>query len=45
MGLVKAFAHFEKFSDVLGDPYDPDKNPKGVINMGVAENVGYAPYL
>ena len=24
---------------ILGNPYDPDKNPEGVVNLGVAENV------
>lgn len=29
----------EKFKIILSDPYDPDTNPDGFINMGVAENV------
>ena len=37
--LAKSFGAFEKFKDVFGNPYDPDKNPKGLINIGVAENV------
>lgn len=24
---------------ILGNPYDPNKNPEGVVNLGVAENV------
>ena len=37
--LEKAFGAVEKLQDVFKNPYDPVKNPKGVINMGVAENV------
>lgn len=37
------FAHIgegmEKYKIILSDPYDPDTNPDGFINMGVAENV------
>ena len=29
----------EKFKAILGDPYDPETNPNGFINMGTAENV------
>lgn len=28
-----------KFKTILSNPYDPDTNPDGFINMGVAENV------
>ena len=28
-----------KFKKILGNPYDPDSNPDGFVNMGVAENV------
>lgn len=37
------FAHVgEKlgsFKTILSNPYDPDTNPDGFINMGTAENV------
>lgn len=29
----------DKFRTILKDPYDPDTNPDGFINLGVAENV------
>lgn len=28
-----------KFKTILSNPYDPDTNPGGFINMGTAENV------
>lgn len=38
------FAHIGenlgKFKTILSNPYDPDTNPDGFINMGIAENVG-----
>lgn len=38
-----SFAHIgenlEKFKTILSDPYHPDTNPDGFINMGTAENV------
>ena len=30
----------EMFSSVLSDPYHPQKNPNGFVNMGTSENVG-----
>ena len=29
----------DKFRDILDDPYDPDTNPNGYVNIGVSENV------
>jgi hypothetical protein len=29
----------KKFSAILADPYDPDNNPDGIVNIGTAENV------
>ena len=31
---------FEKIIDILQDVYDEETNPKGWVNLGVAENVG-----
>lgn len=37
--LAKAGEFMDKFKTILSDPYDPDRNPEGFINMGVSENV------
>lgn len=29
-----------KFFDVLNDLWDPETNPEGIVNLGLAENVG-----
>lgn len=29
----------DKFKEILQNPYDPDANPDGFVNMGIAENV------
>ena len=34
----------DKFREILGDPYEPDLNPDGFINIGVAENVCLKPF-
>lgn len=31
----------DQFKSILNDPYDPDTNPTGFINVGVAENVSW----
>ena len=37
--LVPFGKFLDKFKEILQNPYDPDTNPDGFINMGVAENV------
>jgi len=32
-------AHQPQFFDVLQDLWEPDTNPNGVVNLGLAENV------
>lgn len=34
----------EKFKTILANPYDPDKNPEGFINIGTSENVNDRAY-
>ena len=37
--LSASGATLDKFKQILGNPYDPDSNPHGIINIGTAENV------
>ena len=37
--LKEAAALVDKFKKIFENPYEPDKNPKGFVNLGVAENV------
>ena len=30
----------DKWTPILKNPYDPDKNPDGFIALGISENVG-----
>ena len=32
---------FEQLRAILGDPYDRDTNPNGLVNLGTAENVRF----
>lgn len=34
--------YFPVFFDVLDDAWDPDSNPEGFVNLGLAENVSLA---
>lgn len=34
--------YFPVFFDVLDDAWDPDSNPGGFVNLGLAENVSVA---
>lgn len=38
--LAKAGEGIGFFKTILSDPYDPDENPHGFVNIGTAENVG-----
>lgn len=37
--LAKAGGAMDMFKTILSDPYHPDDNPDGFINIGTAENV------
>ena len=37
--LSGSSATLDKFKKILGDVYHPDTNPRGIINIGTAENV------
>jgi hypothetical protein len=37
--LAQAGAVMDMFKIILSDPYHPDDNPDGFINIGTAENV------
>ena len=37
--LAKAGGIMEKFKTILSDPYHPDDNPGGFVNIGTSENV------
>ena len=37
--LKNAGGLIDKFKTILDNPYDADKNPKGFVNLGTAENV------
>lgn len=37
--LAKAGEALGFFKTILSNPYDPDSNPDGFINLGTAENV------
>lgn len=39
LDLAKAGAMMDMFKTILENPYDPDKNPDGFVNIGTAENV------
>lgn len=39
LDLATAGGAIEKFKTILSDPYDPDDNPDGFVNIGTAENV------
>ncbi|KAI9835737.1 MAG: hypothetical protein M1819_001915 [Sarea resinae] len=38
LDLALAGGMRDNFKPILDDPYDPDKNPKGFVNIGTAEN-------
>ena len=38
--LSESGATLDKFKEILGNPYDPETNRNGIINIGTAENVG-----
>ena len=37
--LESVAAIVDKFKKLLGNPYDPDTHPDGIVNLGTAENV------
>lgn len=37
--LAASGSMLDKFKAILGNPYDPDTNPDGIVNIGTAENV------
>lgn len=37
--LSASGATLDKFKTILGNAYDPNTNPHGIINLGTAENV------
>ena len=41
---IKDAAGLERIKQLLGDVYDPDTNPNGIVNLGTAENVCTAPH-
>ena len=41
--LSASGATLDKFKAILGNPYEPDTNPDGIVNIGVAENVKLVP--
>lgn len=40
--LSAAGGRVETFKAILNDLYDPDTNPGGYVNIGIAENVCFA---
>ena len=40
--LAEAGGMRKKFGPILKDSYDPDTNPGGIVNIGVAENVDHS---
>lgn len=38
-GLIAGGALADKWKAILGDSYDAEKNPNGIVNMGTSENV------
>lgn len=39
LDLAKLGGILDKFKTILSDPYHPDDNPGGFVNIGTAENV------
>lgn len=41
LDLAKAGGMVENFKTIMSDPYHPDDNPHGFVNIGTAENVRF----
>lgn len=38
--LIANGSPWDKLSQILANPYQPESNPDGFVNLGTAENVG-----